>query len=60
MGGGEDRGLPEKFFEKWMQMVHSEPIFLPSSCRFFPPKLCVIFAFIAPIFDIRDAGEFSP
>ena len=31
--------LPGKFFEKWMQMVHSEPIFF---CRFrvdFCPKI---------------------
>ena len=30
------------------------------ACWFFSKKFCVIFAFKAPIFDIRDVGEFSP
>ena len=38
-------------------MVHSEPIFLPSSCRFFSQKLCVIFAFKAPIFRYTWCGR---
>ena len=58
--GGGSGASPGKIFEKWMQMVHPEPIFLPSSCRFSPKKLCVIFAFKALIFDICDVGEFSP
>ena len=34
VGGG--RGLPEKILEKWMQMVHSEPIFCRVRVDFFP------------------------
>ena len=51
--GGGVRGLREKIFEKRMQMVHSEPIFaefvsIPTK------KLCVIFAFKAPISMMRE------
>ena len=38
--GGGPGASPEKIFEKWMQMVHSEPMF----CRVrvdFPPENCV-------------------
>ena len=41
-------------------MVHSEPIFLPSSCRIFSQEIVRNFAFKAPILEIRDVGEFSP
>ena len=34
--GGGGRGLPENIFEKWMQMVHSEPIFCRVRVDFFP------------------------
>ena len=37
-GGG--RGLPEKIFEKRMQMVHSEPIFAEFVSIFYPKILC--------------------
>ena len=33
---------PRKFFEKWMQMVHSDPIFCRVRVNFFPKK-CVKF-----------------
>ena len=50
---------PGKFLRNGRKWCILSP-FLPSSCRFFPKRLCVIFAFKAPISDIRDAGEFSP
>ena len=39
-GGGGGRGLPEKIFEKRMQIVHYEPIFTKFLSIFFP-KNCV-------------------
>ena len=56
--GGGGRGLPEKIFEKRMQMVHSELIFAEFVSNPPPPpkkkKKCVIFAFNAPISMMRE------
>ena len=43
---------PGKIFEKWTQMVHSEPFFCLVRVDI-SQNLCVIFAFKAPISDIR-------
>ena len=42
-----------QFFEKWMKMVHSEPIFLPISCWFLPQIVC---NFYLQSSDLRDVG----
>ena len=59
--GGGGRGLPEKIFEKRMQMVHSEPIFaefvsIPPSP---PPKKNCVYCFLQNS-DLHDAGDFFP
>ena len=46
-------GFPSKILEKLMQMVHSEPI-LAKYVFIIPRKLCVMFAFKAPIYVMRD------
>ena len=56
LGKGGGRGLPEKIL---MQMVNFYPIFA-DYLLIFPPKLCVIFAFKAPISGIRDVGDLFP
>ena len=55
--GGGVRVSPRKFLKNGCKWCIRSP-FLPSSCRFFPKKLCVIFAFKSPIFYIRDVGKF--
>ena len=55
-GGGGGNQIFLKNGCKWC-------ILSPFVCEFVlisPPELCVIFAFKAPIFDIRDAVEFLP
>ena len=50
------RKLKKKMNAKWCILS----LFFADCMLIFSPKLCVIFAFIAPISNVRDAGEFSP